>query len=133
MIAGDFARAVEQGHGVIPIFEHPELGPGEMMPVLALWNLQDTAVIADRIVQPGDALLLDAQDIIALAHKRNVGRSFLGRGDGEARVVLSFIDLGQPAVGRLARRHPVHALAEGGKRFCNVSQTRSIRPRACGL
>jgi hypothetical protein len=40
-----------------------------------------------------------------------------------------FIDPGQPAVDRLARRHPVPAQAGGGKRFCqarfcNVSQTR---------
>src|SRR5208282_5594254 len=36
VIARDFARAVEQGDGAVPIFEHPDFAFGEVMPVAAL-------------------------------------------------------------------------------------------------
>src|SRR6202012_2064993 len=59
--AGDFARSVEQGDGAVPIFEHPDGASGEVMPVPVGRDLEATAVVADGVVQAGDALLFDAQ------------------------------------------------------------------------
>src|ERR1700689_2197438 len=54
MEAGDFARAVEQGDGAVPIFEHADGALGEMMPVAVGRDLQATALVSDGVVQPGD-------------------------------------------------------------------------------
>ena len=77
MEAGDLARSVEQGDGAVPVFEHPDGALGEMMPVAVGRNLQTTALVADGVVQAGDALLLDAQDVVEFAHERDESRAFL--------------------------------------------------------
>jgi hypothetical protein len=74
MEAGDLARSVEQGNGAVPVFEHPDGALGEMMSVAVGRNLQATAVVADGVVQAGDALLPDAQDVVEFAYERNEGR-----------------------------------------------------------
>src|SRR3984885_11433505 len=109
MEAGDLARSVEQGDGAVPVFEHPDGALGEMMPVPIGRDLQATSLVADGVVQPGDTLLLDAQDVFEFAHERNEGGAVLHGGYGGARVVLLDIDLRQPAIGRLDRRDPVHS------------------------
>src|ERR1700722_13538780 len=85
-------------------------GPlGEVMPVPIGRDLQATSLVADGVVQPGDTLLLDAQDVFEFAHERNEGGAVLHGGYGEARVVLLDIDLRKRAIGRLDRRDPVHS------------------------
>ena len=85
-------------------------------------------LVADGVVQRGDALLLDAQDVVELAHKGNEGRPFLRGGHGETGVVSLEIDLRQPAIGRLHRRDPVRP-EQRRQALLNVSERRSIRPR----
>src|SRR5271154_5860970 len=75
--AGDFARSVEQGDGAVPVFEDPDGALGEVMAVPVGRDLQAPPLVADGVVQAGDALLLDAQDVVELADERNEGRAFL--------------------------------------------------------
>src|SRR5277367_539807 len=77
MEAGDFARSVEQGDGAVPVFEHADGALGEVMAVPVGRDLQAPPLVADGVVQPRDALLLDAQDVVELAHKGNEGCPFL--------------------------------------------------------
>src|ERR1700733_2801142 len=109
MEAGDFARSVEQGDCAVPVFEHTDGALGEVMPVPIGRDLQATSLVADGVVQPGDTLLLDAQDVVEFAHERNEGRAFLRGGHGEEGVVLLDIDVRQPAIRPLDRRDPVHS------------------------
>src|SRR5271155_2715631 len=99
--AGDLARPVEQGDAAVPIFEHANGALGEVMPVPVGRDLQAAALVSDGVVQAGDALLLDAQDVVEFADESNESRAFLRGGHGETGVVLLDVDLRQPAIGRL--------------------------------
>ena len=99
MEAGDLARAMEQCDGAVAIFEHADRRLGEMMPIAAGRNLQAKAGVTDGVVAPGDALLLNAQNVVEFAHVGQEGRAFLRRRDSEARVVFREVDLGQPTIG----------------------------------
>ena len=47
--AGDLARAMEDGHRAVPIFENPDGGFDKMMPVRAWRDLQVQLVVGDAI------------------------------------------------------------------------------------
>ena len=116
------------------VFEDPDGALGEVMPVPIGRDLQATAQKADGVVQPGDTLLLDAQDVVEFAHERNEGRAFLRGGHGEAGVVLLDIDVRQPAIGRLDRRDPVRpsAAEAGASATCPRAALSANRLRAVG-
>ena len=58
--AGDFSGSVEERYASIMIFQHPDRGLGEVIAVPARRDLEDEAVISDRIVSPRDPFLVDA-------------------------------------------------------------------------
>ena len=58
--SGDFSGSVEERYASIMIFQHPDRGLGEVIAVPARRDLEDEAVISDRIVSPRDPFLVDA-------------------------------------------------------------------------
>ena len=96
-----------------------------------LGDLQHAVVVAQGVVMTDDPLLLDAENVVEIADERDKRSFFLGRLDCEARIVLRPVYLGQPLVAALIVAG-ASSLINGGKRFCKVPNTRSMRPRLSG-
>ena len=59
------ARQTQESQQDVPT----ERGFGKVIKVRDRRNLQDEAVISDRIVSPHDAFFMEAQDVHQIAHK----------------------------------------------------------------
>src|SRR3954449_7286498 len=108
-IVGEAPRTVEHGEAAGRVFVNAHVRLDEVTPVALLGDLQHATLVADRVVLPHYARLLDAQDVVERAHERHEGRSLLGGRDRETGVVLRDVDGGEPPVGRLDRREPLLA------------------------
>src|SRR5215212_2333184 len=83
---GEPPRPVEDREAAIRIVVNAHGRLDEVAAMALLGNLQDTALIADRVVVAHHALLLDAQDVVEHAHKGHEGRPLLGGRDRETGV-----------------------------------------------
>ena len=91
----DPSGSVEERDASIMIFQHPDRRLGEVIAIPARRDLQGEAVISDRIVSPRDPLLVDAHNVLQIAHKGHESRSLIGCVHCETSVVLGQIDLGK--------------------------------------
>jgi hypothetical protein len=62
-IAGEAARAVEEGERGVGVIVDAHLGPDVVRPEWARRNLRPAAPVADSVVVADDPLLLDTQDV----------------------------------------------------------------------
>jgi hypothetical protein len=117
--AGKTARAIEDGEPPVRVFMHPHGGPDIVLPMALGRNLEAASLVGDAIVGANHPILLQAQHVgeraALIGHE---GRAGLGRRHREAGIVVGNEAFLEEAV--------------GGRRFCRVPNTRSIRPRPCG-
>lgn len=84
----------------VRVFVDADFSPDEMRSERCFWDLQAQTLVADRIIGPHGALLLDAQNVdIPLVTVSDEGRTGLFRQDGEALVVGWNIGLADEAIG----------------------------------
>ncbi len=103
MIVGEASWPLEDREAAVRLGVDPHLRLDEVAPVSVLGDLQGPALVADHVVGPDDALLLDAQDLVESAHERHEGRALLGGRDREAGVVPRHLDCGEPPIGGFHR------------------------------
>ena len=76
--AGDLSGSVEKRDASIMIFQHPDRRLDEVIAVPACRDLQDEPVLSDRIVSPRDLLVVDAQEVLQIAHTGHESGSLPG-------------------------------------------------------
>jgi hypothetical protein len=78
--AGDLSGSVEKRDASIMIFQHPDRRLDEVIAAPACRDLQDEPVLSDRIVSPRNPLVVDAQEVLQIAHTGHESRSLPGGG-----------------------------------------------------
>jgi hypothetical protein len=135
LVIGKPPRTVEDREPTVRVFVNAHVRLDEVAAVTLLGDLQHATRVADRVVVPHHARLLDAQDVVECPHEGHEGRALLSASDREPGVVVRDVDGREPAVGGLDRGEPLLAPSwrmSGGSRLWSVPNSRSIRPRPSG-